>query len=282
MKKIKKIILLGFLCMVSLGASAYDFIAKNADGVKIYYNITSSTDLTCEVTYKGQYYDSEISYLGIVNIPTSVTYNSKTYSVTSIGNDAFADCSGLTSVTIPNSVTSIGDRAFYNCSGLTSVTIPNSVTSIGDYAFYGCSGLTSVKVNWSRPLGVPAQVFSGVDMAKCTLYVPKGTAMLYMVAPTWINFVNIQEFGGEDGAYYLTIKYADCGAIKQAVEQNKSYEYIFEPTIGWELNTVSFNGTDVTMLIAENKYITPSITGHSELIVVFKQSSAVNDTRESG
>jgi len=44
--------------------------------------------------------------------------------------------------TIPDSVTSIGDYAFFNCSGLTSVTIPDSVTSIGSYAFYGCSGLT--------------------------------------------------------------------------------------------------------------------------------------------
>ncbi|MBR2238334.1 MAG: leucine-rich repeat domain-containing protein [Prevotella sp.] len=67
-------------------------------------------------------------------------------SVTSIGERAFAGCSGLTSVTIPNSVTSIGNFAFYGCSGLTSVTIPNSVTSIGDYAFAGCSGLTSVTI----------------------------------------------------------------------------------------------------------------------------------------
>ena len=59
-------------------------------------------------------------------------------SVTSIGDLAFYDCSGLTSVTIPNSVTSIGDYAFWGCSGLTSVTIPNSVTSIGWGAFSGC------------------------------------------------------------------------------------------------------------------------------------------------
>ena len=58
----------------------------------------------------------------------------------------FSSCSGLTSVTIPNSVTSIGDRAFYWCDGLTSVTIGNSVESIGNYAFEWCSGLTSVTI----------------------------------------------------------------------------------------------------------------------------------------
>ncbi len=67
-------------------------------------------------------------------------------SVTSIGEKAFCQCSGLTSVKIPNGVTSIGDDAFYECSGLTSVKIPNSVTSIGIWAFCQCSGLTSVKI----------------------------------------------------------------------------------------------------------------------------------------
>ena len=66
--------------------------------------------------------------------------------VTSIGSEAFAYCSGLTSVTIPEGVTSIGSSAFYNCRGMTSVTIPSSVTSIGSSAFYGCSGLTSVTI----------------------------------------------------------------------------------------------------------------------------------------
>ena len=67
-------------------------------------------------------------------------------SVTSIGRDAFAYCTGLTSVTIGNSVTSIGDCAFYNCAGLTSMTIPDSVTSIGSSAFSGCSGLTNMTI----------------------------------------------------------------------------------------------------------------------------------------
>ena len=67
-------------------------------------------------------------------------------SVTSIGQSAFRNCSGLTSITIPDGVTSIGDYAFYNCSGLTSITIPDGVISIGMEAFYGCRGLTSITI----------------------------------------------------------------------------------------------------------------------------------------
>ena len=105
----------------------------------IYYNYVNDG---VEVTYPDRYG----VYSGDVTIPSSVTYNGNSYSVTSIGRYAFDDCSGLTSVTIPNSVTSIGEGAFYKCSGLTSATIPNSVTSIGSSAFSGCRGLTSVTI----------------------------------------------------------------------------------------------------------------------------------------
>ena len=85
-------------------------------------------------------------YSGSIEIPAYVTYEGKPYSVTSIGDIAFSNCNGLTSVTIPNSVTSIGYSAFSGCSGLTSVTIPNSVTTIGQSAFQGCRGLTSITI----------------------------------------------------------------------------------------------------------------------------------------
>ena len=137
--------------LTSTHAHAYhDFEAKNSDGVTIYYDITSSTDKTCEVTYRGIWYDSfSDEYTGSIVIPETVTYNGTTYSVTSIGYEAFYRCSGLTSITIPNSVTSIENYAFDGCSGLTSITIPNSVTSIGVSAFNGCSGLTSVTIGES-------------------------------------------------------------------------------------------------------------------------------------
>ncbi|MBR5715504.1 MAG: leucine-rich repeat protein [Bacteroidales bacterium] len=83
-------------------------------------------------------------YTGNVDIPATVAYEGADYSVTSIDEYAFNDCSDLTSVTIPNSVTLLGSYAFSGCSGLTSISIPNSLTSLGTYAFSRCTGLTSV------------------------------------------------------------------------------------------------------------------------------------------
>ena len=111
----------------------------------LYYNLDATTK-TAEVTYQFQWDTNNYSGLTTAIIPASVTYNSVKYSVTSIGERAFDDCSSLTSVTIPNSVTSIGESAFSDCTGLTSVTIPNSVTSIGTKAFSWCTGLTSVTI----------------------------------------------------------------------------------------------------------------------------------------
>ena len=137
------------LLLCTTVATAHDF---GVDG--IYYNISS--DKTVMVTFKGSnvydysgscfyhYYSNE--YTGNIIIPESVTYNSTTYSVTSIGFSAFEGCTGLTSIVIPNCVTSIGRDAFEGCTGLTSIVIPNSVTSIGGGAFEGCTGLTSIVI----------------------------------------------------------------------------------------------------------------------------------------
>ena len=128
--------------LFSLTASAHTF---EVDG--IYYNITSSTNFTVGVTYRGSSYSEYSSeYNGTVIIPSTVTYNGNTYSVTSIGKYTFYNCSNLTAITIPEGVTSIGEYAFYNCSSLTAITIPESVTSIGYSAFSGCSSLTAITI----------------------------------------------------------------------------------------------------------------------------------------
>ena len=141
MRTAKQLLITVAVLLCSTVASAHEFEVGG-----IYYNIISSSDLTVEVTYKGNYYYSYGEYSGAVVIPQTVTYNSKTYSVTTIGDHAFCDCDGLTSITIPNSVTTIGSSAFLGCSGLKSIEIPNSVTTIGDYAFQCCYGLTSIEI----------------------------------------------------------------------------------------------------------------------------------------
>lgn len=131
-----------FALIPYLYATASDF---EVDG--LYYNILSEEDRTVEVTHKSNHSDENENYVsGEMEIPRRVLYNKKTYTVTAIGMYAFCQCTGLTSVTIPNSVTSIGDCAFFRCSGLTSMTIPNSVTSIGETAFGSCTGLTAVTI----------------------------------------------------------------------------------------------------------------------------------------
>ena len=111
--------------------------AEVIDGIN--YSLSSSSKTASVVSHTEK-------YSGDIIIPETVEYNGVTYSVTCIWGSAFRDCSGLTSVVIPNSVTSIGAEAFRGCSGLTSVVIPNSVTSIGASAFFNCSGLTSVVI----------------------------------------------------------------------------------------------------------------------------------------
>lgn len=87
-----------------LSLSGMKVHAFEKDG--IYYNITSAGS-TVEV--------AQASYVGDVTIPSTVTYEGTTYKVTKIGKRAFKNCSGLTSITIPNSITYIGEAAFYDC-----------------------------------------------------------------------------------------------------------------------------------------------------------------------
>ena len=90
--------------------------------------------------------NSENAPSGAITIPSSVTYETVTYTVTSIANSGFYMNEDITEVTIPNTVTSIGENAFVTCSKLTTITLPSTLTTIGNYAFFQCSSLASFSV----------------------------------------------------------------------------------------------------------------------------------------
>jgi len=105
-------------------------------------------------TYNDGLSNHDITFMGVVTSLggrcfyecTGLTSVSIPNSVTSIKEFCFKHCTGLTSVNIPNSVTNLGMGCFQDCTGLTSVTIPNLVTSLERYCFKGCTGLTSVSI----------------------------------------------------------------------------------------------------------------------------------------
>ncbi len=115
----------------------------NAFGVNIVSN-TYDTEKECWVIK----FDGDVTTIGYQAFYNCSSLRSATIpdSVTTIEGSAFLVCSSLTSANIPDSVTTIGDSAFAACDGLTSVNIPNSVTTIGYEAFYGCRSLTSVTI----------------------------------------------------------------------------------------------------------------------------------------
>ena len=164
-------------------ASAYDF---QVDG--IYYDINTD-ETTVTVTNET---DFSISYSGEVIIPQSVTFQGNTYIVTSIGKYAFSNCSGLTSIAIPNSVTTIGRNAFSGCTGLTSIIIPESMTSIGSWAFAFCNGLTSVTIP-NSVTSIGSWAFSGC------------TGLTSIIIPESVTTIEEGAFNGCTGLTEVTI-----------------------------------------------------------------------------
>ena len=103
------------------------------------YRVTSQTENTVEVM------GYQTAPTGALTIPANVTYNEVTYTVTGIKEQVFANCSALTSVSLPDGLTSIGNAAF-RYSGLTTASIGNGVTTIGEEAFQDCSSLATVSI----------------------------------------------------------------------------------------------------------------------------------------
>ena len=137
----KKFLLLIALIISGVGFVSAQYVGNNTiidyDGYSLQFTVTSVKPAECElISYDGSPTD--------IIIPATVTFGETEFEVTSIGADAFAYCTNLTSIEIPSGVTSIGTFAFYECSSLTSIEIPSGVASIGPNAFVYCTSLTNI------------------------------------------------------------------------------------------------------------------------------------------
>lgn len=340
-----RLFLLGIIILSTLTASAYDALI---DG--ICYNFDTSNK-TASVTYRFSYSYNASAYVGDIVIPSIVVYNDNTYSVTSIGDNAFYNCRSLTSINIPNSVTSIGYGAFAGCSSLTKaefasiesickmkfgifdsnplcyahhlhidgkevtdLTIPNSVTSIGERAFSGCNSLTSITIpNSVMSIDVTAfkdcynlqQIFvlgqvppvcAGMETFVCssryvrdvydvynyaTLHVPMGCKELYSSAYEWRYFNKIKEdmeIGGNTYYAPLKIQQGTNGYIVQNIKADETYTFNIAANGESKINSILFNGEDVTDQLINGKYTTPQIKSASVLSISYETTTRIEST----
>ena len=169
----------------SLTSVNYSGTKSQCKSIEGYYNISKIIKCTDGIVGNGntvtidnlkyKIYDDTASLVGYTDtpenliIPESVLYEGYTVTVTGIGDEAFYNCTSLTSITIPDSVTIIGNNAFNGCRSLVSVTIPNSVKSIGSSAFNACSNLKSVNYNGTKAQWKSISGYDNVSqIIKCT------------------------------------------------------------------------------------------------------------------
>ncbi|MBQ2167900.1 MAG: leucine-rich repeat domain-containing protein, partial [Prevotella sp.] len=149
--------LFAFLIMMVLATSTfaqnYDFSAVCETGQTLYYHILSEENQEVKVTFPN---NNPIGWYGYAQpegdlvIPTFVEYENTTYTVVSIGFNAFDACYGITSVELPNTIRRIEAEAFMDCTGLSSsFVIPDQCTFIGGYAFMDCTALSSLTIGAS-------------------------------------------------------------------------------------------------------------------------------------
>lgn len=194
------------------------------------------------------------SHDGNVVIPERVIHNGNTYTVTSIGVNAFYCHHGVTSLRIPNTVTIIKNQAFIYADALKNVYIPSSVETIEGYAFYGNHSLSSVCCIASIPPNMYEQGFDDLEEGKVSLFVPMASVDAYKSAPYWEHFKNIFPIYGYDFAVD-GIYYKDMGNGKVMVT-NKDMDFNCYNGNVIIPETVTYNGVTYEVAgIGENAFL---------------------------
>ena len=122
---------------------------------------------------------SECTALKKVAIPSSIK---------TIGQCAFSGCKNLKDISLSEGLNTIGNNVFYNCVNLLEITLPSTLETIGSDAFYGCSSLKSIKCKAVVPPAANGNFTNGMDLNHCTVYVAPFTIDAYRAASYWNAF----------------------------------------------------------------------------------------------
>ena len=199
--------LLALICECYSYAQTFDFDS-------ITYIITSEEDKTVDVV-------SGNNITGEVTIPAIVSYSDKDYYVTCIDNDAFKNCTGLTSLTIAEGVLYINDGAFYGCSSLSYLSLPSTIAEIGNYVFTGCERLLTAgpkgggynyEFNWEI---IPANAFRGMTYLE-SAFIPKTVKAVYECDDTFTEWHKLSGavFDGCENLRSVAVSFKDTKLIK--------------------------------------------------------------------
>ena len=205
---LKKFAVLAAAVLVGLMTDIVQAETCTVDGVTYTYSVTYDGNA---LIARGAI---STSTAGALTIPSSFDG----HSLVSISDQAFYNCTNLTSVTIPDSVTDIGGCVFENCTSLKSVTIPDSVTSIGVVAFRGCSRLEKFVVSEEN------EAYCAVD------------GVLYSKDKTVLDTYPL----GKNGKYVIPDNVKKIGAF--AFERCENLESVVIPNSVTNIGGAAFSG----------------------------------------
>ena len=230
----------------------------------IRYTILSESLKTVEVASSNQSAGSDggASYSGDIQIPSTVYYNGNGYSVIGIGESAFVNCVGISSVSLPNTLTYIGKEAFSVCMGLKKITIPSKVESIG-YDVFGVTSVSEIVVENPIPADVAYNAFYYPQANNnCVLYVPYGTSNAYRNAAEWKKFKTIKESAPKPESI-AGHEYVDLGLPSGRLWATQNYGATSETQYG---NYVYWKSTDLITANWGSDWGTPSSSDYQELL----------------
>lgn len=170
----QKLLMFVVACLCAVGAKA-DWVTSTIDGLR--YNLDTDTK-TATVTWSDNYYSGDIV------VPSTVTYSSATFTVTTIGTEAFGYCRNLTSVVLPETIVEIYSGAFYQSTKLTSIRIPAAVAEISAGAFGGSTSMTAIEVDEANPYFASSDgVLYNKDLSELVAF-PAGKATQFTIPST--------------------------------------------------------------------------------------------------